>query len=109
MAQQLMGNVAVVTGASKSRHFHRAAPGSRKRCRGRQSPPTLESVYASGRARATDLNGDRIMRCNRPLRHYARRCIQDRPLNEREFLFIDNHFQVLQMAYLRWKHIVLKC
>ena len=28
---------------------------------------------------------------------------QDRPLNEAEFLFMDNHFLVLQMAYLRWK------
>jgi len=28
---------------------------------------------------------------------------QFRPLNEVEFLFMDNHFQVLQMAYLRWK------
>ena len=28
---------------------------------------------------------------------------QDRALNEVEFLYIENHFQVLQMAYLRWK------
>jgi hypothetical protein len=28
---------------------------------------------------------------------------QDRSLNEVGFLFIENHFQVLQMAYLRWK------
>lgn len=28
---------------------------------------------------------------------------QDRSLNEVEFLFIENHFQVLEMAYLRWK------
>jgi hypothetical protein len=28
---------------------------------------------------------------------------QDRTLNEVELLFIENHFQVLQMAYLRWK------
>jgi hypothetical protein len=28
---------------------------------------------------------------------------QDRSLNEVEFSFMDNHFQVLQMAYLRWK------
>jgi hypothetical protein len=27
----------------------------------------------------------------------------DRALDEEEFLFMDNHFQVLQMAYLRWK------
>jgi hypothetical protein len=28
---------------------------------------------------------------------------QDRPLTEAEFLFMDNHFLVLQIAYLRWK------
>ena len=28
---------------------------------------------------------------------------QDRLLTEAEFLFMDNHFQVVQMAYLRWK------
>ncbi len=28
---------------------------------------------------------------------------QDRASNEAELLFMDNHFQVLQMAYLRWK------
>ena len=28
---------------------------------------------------------------------------QDRPLDEMEFRFIENHFQVIEMAYLRWK------
>ena len=28
---------------------------------------------------------------------------QDAALSDTEFLFMDNHFQVLQMAYLRWK------
>ena len=28
---------------------------------------------------------------------------QDRALNTMELHFMDNHFQVLQMAYLRWK------
>ncbi len=28
---------------------------------------------------------------------------QDRSLSEVEFHFMENHFQVLQMAYLRWK------
>jgi hypothetical protein len=28
---------------------------------------------------------------------------QDGSLKEVELLFIENHFQVLQMAYLRWK------
>ena len=28
---------------------------------------------------------------------------QDRPLSLEEFLFMENHFRVLEMAYLRWK------
>ena len=28
---------------------------------------------------------------------------QDRPLSEGEFLFMENHFRVLEMAYHRWK------
>lgn len=28
---------------------------------------------------------------------------QDRALDEAEFDFMENHFQVVQMAYLRWK------
>ena len=28
---------------------------------------------------------------------------QDRSLTDMEVLFIENHFQVIQMAYLRWK------
>lgn len=28
---------------------------------------------------------------------------QDRALTEAELLFMENHFQVAQMAYLRWK------
>ena len=27
----------------------------------------------------------------------------DRALDEEEFVFIDKHFQILNMAYLRWK------
>lgn len=27
----------------------------------------------------------------------------DRPLDEEEFVFIDKHFQILNIAYLRWK------
>ena len=27
----------------------------------------------------------------------------DRTLDEEEFIFIDKHFQILNMAYLRWK------
>lgn len=28
---------------------------------------------------------------------------QDRPLAEAEFRFMDNHFHLLEIAYLRWK------
>lgn len=28
---------------------------------------------------------------------------QDRPFSDMELLFIENYFQVIQMAYLRWK------
>lgn len=28
---------------------------------------------------------------------------QDKPLTDLEFLFMENHLQVLEMAYLRWK------
>jgi hypothetical protein len=28
---------------------------------------------------------------------------QDKPLTEVEFLFMENHFQVIEMAHLRWK------
>ena len=35
---------------------------------------------------------------------YLRRVLyQDGPLNTMEFHYMDNHFQVLEMAYLRWK------
>ena len=27
----------------------------------------------------------------------------DRAVNDEDFIFIDRHFQILQMAYLRWK------
>lgn len=39
-------------------------------------------------------------KCAVALRHIL---YQDRALNEVEFHFIDNHFQVLEMAYFRWK------
>jgi hypothetical protein len=45
-----------------------------------------------------------------PLKTFAKCAIamrnalyQDRPLTEVEFLFMENHFQVLEMAHLRWK------
>ncbi|HYM89736.1 MAG TPA: hypothetical protein VES92_11550 [Nitrospiraceae bacterium] len=39
-------------------------------------------------------------KCAAALRHVL---YQDKALNEMEFHFIDNHFQVLEMAYFRWK------
>ena len=39
----------------------------------------------------------RFGKCAVPLRY------QNRSLNEAEFDFMNNHFQVRQMAYLRWK------
>jgi hypothetical protein len=45
-----------------------------------------------------------------PLKEFAKCAVamrkalyQDRPLTEVEFLFMENHFQVLEMAHLRWK------
>lgn len=45
-----------------------------------------------------------------PLREFEKSAValrtvlhQDRPLRLEEFLFIENHFRVLEMAYLRWK------
>ncbi len=39
-------------------------------------------------------------KCAAALRHVL---YQDKALNEVEFHFIDAHFQVLEMAYFRWK------
>jgi hypothetical protein len=39
-------------------------------------------------------------KCAVSLRHAL---YQDRSLTTMEFHFMDNHFQVLQMAYVRWK------
>jgi hypothetical protein len=30
---------------------------------------------------------------------------EERPLDEAEFIFMDKSFEVLQMAYLRWKRV----
>jgi hypothetical protein len=42
----------------------------------------------------------RFARCAVTLREILH---NDSMLSEQEFRFIDNHFQVLEMAYLRWK------
>jgi hypothetical protein len=63
-------------------------------------------------AQAADEVGDAkdINQTDNSLREYGKCAValrdllyQDRPLNEAEFLFMDNHFQVLEMAYFRWK------
>jgi hypothetical protein len=47
---------------------------------------------------------------NRSLKRFAEYAVamrnilyQDRALSEAEYLFMDNHFRVMEMAYLRWK------
>jgi hypothetical protein len=48
----------------------------------------------------TDTTLREFCKCAVALRNVLR---QDRSLNVEELLLMDNHFQVLQMVYLRWK------
>jgi hypothetical protein len=48
----------------------------------------------------TDNNLREFGRCAVGLRNVFS---QDRSLSKAEFLFIENHFHVIEMAYLRWK------
>jgi hypothetical protein len=66
---------------------------------------TLVAQPAREMAEAKDQN-----ETDNPLREFGKCAValrhvlhQDRALNEVEFNFIDNHFQVLEMAYFRWK------
>ena len=66
---------------------------------------TLAAQRARETAEAKDQN-----EMDNPLREFGTCAValrnvlhQDGSLNEVELLFIENHFQVLQMAYLRWK------
>ena len=66
---------------------------------------TLAAQPAREMAEAKDQN-----EMDNPLREFGTCAVvlrnvlyQDRALNEVEFLFIENHFRVLEMAYLRWK------
>ncbi|MEO6112539.1 MAG: hypothetical protein ABIQ24_12045 [Nitrospiraceae bacterium] len=66
---------------------------------------TLVAQPAREMAEAKDQN-----ETDNPLREFGKCAValrhvlhQDRALNEVEFHFIDNHFQVLEMAYFRWK------
>jgi hypothetical protein len=63
------------------------------------APPACEVANTEGH-NETDNPLKEFAKCAVALRHVL---YQDRPLNEVEFLFIENHFQVLEMAYLRWK------
>ena len=66
---------------------------------------TLAAQRARETAEAKDQN-----EMDNPLREFGTCAVvlrnvlyEDRALNEVEFLSIENHFRVLEMAYLRWK------
>jgi hypothetical protein len=61
----------------------------------------------TGREVGDDKGGDHT---DNTLREFGKSAValrtvlhQDRPLSQEEFLFMENHFKVLEMAYLRWK------
>ena len=65
------------------------------------APPLTPTTREAGK--------DQIER-NSILKEFGQRAVvlrtmlyQDRSLSEVEFFFMDNHFQLLEMAYLRWK------
>ena len=69
----------------------------------------MASAVRSGQAaRAQE---GRVQKDDRDALHEFAHCVsalrnlfyQKRPLDEAEFIFIDKSFEVLQMAYLRWK------
>ena len=55
----------------------------------------------------------RVQKDDRDALHEFAHCVsalrnlfyEERPLDEAEFLFMDKSFEVLQMAYLRWKRL----
>mgnify|MGYP001175412870 FL=1 len=65
-----------------------------------QLTQTADAVGDAKDKNQTDNTLGEFGKCGVALRNVL---YQDRPLNEAEFLFMDNHFQVLEMAYLRWK------
>jgi hypothetical protein len=67
---------------------------------GTQLPQTAREMTNAKDTNETDNTLREFGKCAVALREVL---YQDRPLDEMEFRFIDNHFQVLQMAYLRWK------
>ncbi len=64
------------------------------------STQTAREVTAAKNTNDTDNILREFAKCAVTLREILH---QDRSLHTTELLFIDNHFQVLQMAYLRWK------
>ena len=67
---------------------------------GAQLPQTAREVANAKDTNETDNTLTEFGKCAVALRDVL---YQDRSLTEAEFLFMDNHFQVLEMAYLRWK------
>ena len=67
---------------------------------GTQLHQTAREAADSKNTKETDNTLREFGKCAVALRNVL---YQDQLLTEPEFVFIDNHFQVLQMAYLRWK------
>jgi hypothetical protein len=77
---------------NERKRWHRAV--------GTQLPQTAREVANAKDTNETDNTLREFGKCAVALREVL---YQDRPLDEMEFRFIDNHFQVLEMAYPRWK------
>jgi len=67
---------------------------------GTQLPQTAREMANAKETNEADNTLRKFRKCAEALREVLH---QDRPLDEPEFRLIDNHFQVLQMAYFRWK------
>ena len=61
---------------------------------------TVHEMAAPKDDEETDHKLREFRKCSEGLRDVL---YQDRPLTEVEFLFMENHFQVIEMAHLRWK------
>ena len=63
-------------------------------------PPTARAVAEAKDTNETDDMLKEFGKCAVALRKVL---YQDRALTTPEFLFMDQHFQILEMAYFRWK------
>jgi hypothetical protein len=63
------------------------------------APPVCEVTDAKHQ-NASDDSLSEFAKCAVAMRNVL---YQDRSLEQAEFLFMERHFQVLEMAYLRWK------